>query len=297
MIPHGFKPMLAAQVDLEKIKYPVLVSPKLDGIRCVCFDGVAYSRSLKRIPNKWIQAWVKRFASYLDRADGELVVGPVAAKDVFQKTMSGVMAEDGEPDFIYYLFDLVAPGAFEDRMWNSADATVRIINRTHLVPQYECVDRAQLDVFETSLLTEGYEGVMIRDPKSPYKRGRSTVKEGYLLKLKRFEDAEGIIVGYDELEHNDNELRKDERGYSKRSSDKAGKRAGGTLGALVVESENWPDLIHVGSGFTDVQRADIWLHRSDYLSRIITFRFQRVGTVDLPRCPIFKGFRDARDSS
>lgn len=55
-------PMLATAVEnLDVLKYPVLVSPKLDGIRCLIIDGVAMSRSLKPIPNKHVQEWVKYF--------------------------------------------------------------------------------------------------------------------------------------------------------------------------------------------------------------------------------------------
>ena len=39
------KPLLACEVPLEQVKFPVYVSTKLDGIRCLIIDGVAYSRS------------------------------------------------------------------------------------------------------------------------------------------------------------------------------------------------------------------------------------------------------------
>jgi len=35
---------------------------------------------------------------------------------------------------------------------------------------------------------------MLRHPQSPYKQGRSTPKEAYLLKVKRFSDGEAVIV-------------------------------------------------------------------------------------------------------
>ena len=46
----NFKPMLASQIDdLSSVKYPVYASYKLDGIRAIIYQGVAYSRSLKPI--------------------------------------------------------------------------------------------------------------------------------------------------------------------------------------------------------------------------------------------------------
>ena len=50
------KPMLAVEVDFNKLRYLVCTQPKLDGIRVVVKDGVVYSRSLKVIPNKHVQA-------------------------------------------------------------------------------------------------------------------------------------------------------------------------------------------------------------------------------------------------
>ena len=97
------KPLLACEVPLEQVRLPVYVSTKLDGIRCVIIDGVAYSRSLKPIRNKYIQSIIgnEKYNGF----DGELVVGNIYDKDVFQKTTSGVMSEQGEPNFVFYVFD------------------------------------------------------------------------------------------------------------------------------------------------------------------------------------------------
>src|SRR5437899_138139 len=82
----------------------------------------------------------------------------------------------------------------------------------------------------------GFEGVMLRKPDGPYKFGRSTVREGYLMKVKRFTQEEAVVVGYEEQETNLNEATKDALGHTKRSSHKAGKRPAGVLGALRVSN-------------------------------------------------------------
>ena len=71
------KPMLLPREtpDLDNLQYPVYVTPKLDGIRCLFKGGVALSRTLKPIPNKSIQAWAKKHAKILEGMDGELIVG------------------------------------------------------------------------------------------------------------------------------------------------------------------------------------------------------------------------------
>lgn len=52
----AFKPLLAYTVkDADKLDYPQMASPKLDGIRCVMQDDMPVSRTLKPIPNHYIQ--------------------------------------------------------------------------------------------------------------------------------------------------------------------------------------------------------------------------------------------------
>lgn len=58
-----FKPLLACNADLSKVRYPVYVSPKLDGIRCIVINGIAMSRSMKPIPNRYIQSQISEYAN------------------------------------------------------------------------------------------------------------------------------------------------------------------------------------------------------------------------------------------
>lgn len=102
------KPMLAVDAP-TKISFPMLASPKLDGIRCTVWGGEAFSRSLKPIPNAFVTETI-RAAALPYVLDGELVVGPAQAKDVYRRTVSGVMSRDGEPDFTFWVFDIVRQG-------------------------------------------------------------------------------------------------------------------------------------------------------------------------------------------
>lgn len=74
------KPMLAAIVtNREALRFPYLVSPKYDGIRCLIIGGEVVSRNLKPIRNKHIQAALRG----LPDLDGELIVGNPKALDTF----------------------------------------------------------------------------------------------------------------------------------------------------------------------------------------------------------------------
>ena len=62
-----FKPMLAAAVeDVSTLAFPLIASPKLDGIRCIVRNGVAYSRSNKPIRNRHIQQCISEYSSDLE---------------------------------------------------------------------------------------------------------------------------------------------------------------------------------------------------------------------------------------
>ena len=147
------------------------------------------------------------------------------------------------------------------------------------------------------MLSEGHEGVMLRSPSSPYKCGRSTLKESYLIKVKPFEDSEAEIVGFEEKMSNRNEATLDELGYKKRSHAQSGLVPVNTLGALIVKDiyTGVTFKIGTGKGLDDTLRKHIWDHRETMLGKIIKYRYQRVGAKDLPRVPSFQGFRHPLD--
>ena len=291
-----FKPMLAASCDdIDQLRYPLLATQKIDGIRCLIIDGVAMSRSLKPIPNRYIQSIIgKREYNGLD---GELVVG-----SSFQQATSGIMSSDGEPDFTYHVFDL----------WDRAGATyydrdedlrlhvaVLASPRVVALQTVAITSREELDTYSAEQLALGHEGIMVRSPSSPYKQGRATFKEGYLTKIKPFSDSEATVVGFEERMHNANTATTNALGRTERSSHKENLVPMGTLGALICSNQaKWPGVtFNIGTGFDDATRAYIWANRDRAIGTTAKFKYQAIGTVDKPRIPVFEGFRSAEDMS
>ena len=67
------KPMLAGKCErLDALSFPVLATPKLDGIRCLKIDGRALTRSFKPVSNRSTREWIE--ANLPDGLDGELIV-------------------------------------------------------------------------------------------------------------------------------------------------------------------------------------------------------------------------------
>jgi DNA ligase-1 len=289
--------MLASAVeDLSALRYPLLASPKLDGVRAMCLPGEGLvSRNGKLIPNEHVQ---KLFGSAsCAQFDGELIVGEPTDKDCYRSTVSGVMSEDGEPNVTFYVFDLI-PGEraydFKDRL-AKAKAAGKGLAKVKVLHHITIKSEEELLRYEEVCLAKGYEGVMLRDPEGPYKNGRSTVKEGWLLKLKRFADSEAKIIDTVELCKNNNEAKRNAMGFTERSSHKANKQGVGKLGTLVVQDIKSKVQFEIGTGFTDEVRKELWEKREEIVGKLVVYKFFPTGSKERPRFPVFKGFRDARD--
>lgn len=287
----AFKPMLADPANLDLIQWPVMASPKLDGVRAIIRDGVVLSRALKPIPNKHVQKLFKHFEHF----DGELIVGSPRSPDVLRATTSGVMRVEGEPDVSFHVFDHIEDPTdyYLSRLNKVVEHPKNKMNRVTVVDQEIIQKPDLLLLFEEKMLGLGYEGVMLRRPDAPYKFGRSTAREGYLLKLKRFQDAEFEIVGFEEEMFNANEATTSELGRTKRSSHKANKVPKGRLGALVLKYGD--TTFNCGTGFNDADRERIWAERESYLGLLAKIKYFAHGIKDVPKLPSFLGIRDPRD--
>lgn len=295
----NFKPMLA--VDAKDIKFPVYASAKIDGIRAAIRNGAAVSRTLKQIPNYFVQDFFAEMGG-LDGLDGELTVGPPNDHNVMQATTSGVMSKHGEPDFTYWVFDFwTAPDMpygerlrLMQRSFNESER-LRTCTRIKLLPQTLIHSQSELNAFEQVQLEHGFEGIMVRSPMSPYKYGRSTAREGYLLKVKRFVDAEAVIIGFEELLHNANKAEINALGLTERSSHAANKVPMGTLGALRVRDTGTGIEFSIGTGYTAAQRQHLWNTRETLLNKIVKYKHFEVGSKDAPRFPVWLGMRHPDD--
>ncbi len=296
------KPMLAASLkDITQLDYSkgYLATQKLDGIRALMIDGKLVSRTFKSIRNNYIREMLEDILP--DGADGEIV-----CPGAFQATSSGVMSADGEPEFIYYMFDYVKDDITKEYWKRTQDMVQWLINQgpvrtpglsklkllvPTLIKNYD-----HLKTYETECIDKGFEGVILRTPDSPYKCGRSTAKQEWLLKLKRFADDEAVVIGFTEKMHNDNEATKDKFGHTVRSSHKENKRPAGTLGSLIVRDIKTEIEFEIGTGFDDELRQKIWDARPEWDGLCVKYKhFAISGVKEKPRFPSFIGVRDVED--
>ncbi|HEX9232466.1 MAG TPA: hypothetical protein VF849_00165 [Blattabacteriaceae bacterium] len=293
-----FRPMLAATLeesDLKNLTYPLILQPKLDGIRCVIVEGKVLSRKLKPIPNRYIRASLERF-EFLKKnpvlIDGELII----EGDNFNEIQSSVMSEEGIPPFTYKVFDCLLE-------WNSQPYEQRMThNLSYLYhPNIEFLNSAivhnleELLEWETYILKDNYEGIIIRSLDAPYKFGRSTLREQGLMKFKRFQDSEAVILSSNAFLSNANPNELDNLGLTKHSSAKANLIPENKLGSFIVRDCNkdspfYQIIFALGTGFTEEQRKKFWFQNMK--GKIIKYKYQKFGSKNAPRIPVFIGFRE-----
>lgn len=292
------RPMLACKTPTEeefrKLNYPMILSPKVDGVRAINYRGCLRSRSMKLIPNEHVQ---NLFGDErLEGLDGELVVGNPWDKNLMQNTMN-VMSYNECPKVSFFIFDQFSSGPYAERLLN-ARSRVHKFDTIHLqiLPHHVVNNYDEVLYKEAAYLEQGYEGVMLRSVGGPYKQGRSTLREQYLIKVKRFTDAEAVVIGFAPLMRNNNEQFRDERGYAKRATVSANKTADALLGKFIVRCLETGQEFGVGSGFTEAARREFWERRHDLIGKIIKYKsFKVTGVLDKPRFPIFLGFRSPED--
>lgn len=287
------KPMLADKcVHPDALHFPVLATPKLDGIRCLKINGRAVTRSFKAVSNRFTRAWIER--NLPDGLDGELIVKGAT----FSEIAGHFGRETGEPDFTFAVFDYVS---------ESCDVPYACrMQELMRLPQFERVEKivpveigspVALSEYEANCLSAGYEGVMVRTPDSPYKCGRSTENEGYLLKIKRFEDGEAVVLDSYEGMTNQNAAERDAFGRTKRSTAQAGMIGRGELGGFIVRVLETGVEFRLGYNHVlgGIDRETLWRDRESLVGKLVKFKHQPSGAKEAPRFPKFIGFREAWD--
>lgn len=288
-----FKPQLSEDVVnlKEPLRFPLLASVKLDGIRAISKFGNLLSRSLKPIPNNHIR---ELLSAYPD-LDGEIVAGDPTDNAVRRLTNSAVRSIQGEPNVEYYVFDdLSTDGTFEERL--------SILNARQLpdfivkVEQRLVHTQAELDTYYAQVLEEGHEGLILRNPKSKYFHGRCSLKSQDSLKLKPFQDDEVEVLSVFEAMHNTNESFTNELGRTARSSSQDGLTGNGMIGGFYGRDLKTGQAIKVAAGkLNHAERKWIFENANTVIGKVLTYRHMPVNVKDAPNFARFISWREKFD--
>jgi len=288
--------MLAATLhEPEDLKYPVMVSPKLDGLRCIIRDGRAVSRSLKPFRNAYVQDMLRH--ADLEGLDGELIVGAPNLGHVLNRTQSGIMSFEGEPDFKFHIFDDTShPDATFHYRYNGLQSVKHEF--VVLVPHKIAESVAELLHFEQWALLQGYEGVMIRGINAPYKHGRATNSEHSLFKFKRFRDGEALVTGIEEGVINGNAAQLNALGNIERSSHKDNLIPAARVGTILGRCLSTGADLRISPGrMTMDMREHYFQHPHELMGAIIKYKTFDYGSLDAPRFTTYQAHRSLEDMS
>ena len=259
---NGFKCMLAKPLDVKKLSFPCLVSPKLDGIRAQYYNGEFYTRNKNVVRGL---SHLKETLSMMPKGihfDGELMVPGMS----FQQSSGLIRSFNEVPECCYYVFDL--PYIDEDQ--STRLATIKLILDDLKLPQVHLVDHnliegpAEILLYYKRFRDQGYEGAMVKNIHMPYVNTRSHA----WMKIKEIETYDVLCVGFFE-------------GFG---------RLTGTLGGIIVDLDGVK--VRVGGGFSDADRDHIWGNRDTYRGRVCEIAGQERTKDGSLRHPRFITWRD-----
>ena len=270
-------------------------SRKLDGLRTYILDGVAYSRANKKHKEAPFQHIIEQISQLNNNTDyvfdGELIyLNPDGTED-FQKAISLARSDDRDIlcDNLYFVvFDVINKQDFLTKRPSLIFDDEYIFLKGYLQPSKNClswfetklpnillinqVQEAEVETLKLACKENNWEGLMYRDGNASYEYKRTKS----LLKIKEMQDIELKLVNMEE-------------GTGKFQN---------TLGAFVVEYEN--NLVKIGSGFTDEQRAEYWNNKDKYIGNYVKIQYfekttNQDGGLSL-RFPVFLCFRNIENN-
>jgi DNA ligase-1 len=278
--------MLANKYQPKLMKYPCYVQPKIDGIRmsAAMREGKLLTSSRKNSPFSHLSQLKGEVVEMLGKddviLDGELFSFSLKFNDLSGLVRSKLKANPREGEVIYAIFDLMhLQMTFEERFthlggeiekWETGtrpdkeDFFTEIRSKVFRVNTWSVENEEELLDFEAAALEAGLEGIMIRFQKGLYKTSRTN----NLLKLKRDQDEEGTIVGFEE-----------------ENADEEG---------LVVWKVKDPrgNIVSMRPMGTFEERQEQFANGDKYIGRVVTYRFFELnpdtGIARFPRVVRFR---------
>ncbi len=297
MAKNIFSAMLAHHLDDEMVElrnsphYPMYSSFKLDGIRGINRSATIVSRSDKPLPSAFVQATYGQLGTH--GFDGEMVVRDIRPGNVYKDTFSAVMTHGCTTPVDWHVFDDCSNTAmsFErryDRLINLHSVLKVTRPEIKLVEQRLVRNWDDILAHEKEALDLGYEGLVVRRRDAPYKYGRSTGPQQYLMAMVRHATSECVILGCYEGLQNTNEPVINSLGYTTRSKHIAQMVGKNTLGGFYVRDYHTGCQFKIGTGegLDFAARDEVWRNQEKYIGRISKYTFKPYGTDVAPRQPV-----------
>lgn len=298
---------------------------KHDGVRALNHKSKLLGKAMLPHANKYITKQLSE--PYFSGLDGEIINTTVSGQPIdklgftydtkkclFKTTSMLNTINNKTDDWMWYLFDEYHPTLTYKYRYEQLMQTYRKVNKltrhVEILPYAEVTSLEQILELEKQVLSNGFEGLIIRNPELPYKEGRST-KQGELLRLKRYITAEAYISMIEPVYVNNNPSKINALGLSERSSHIANKKAIEKIGAFVcMTSEDIYDpydgtllikkhteIVVSASTLLEPFKTQLYYMRYLLIGKPIKFKFFPKGIKDKPRYATFECFMSSADFS
>jgi DNA ligase-1 len=292
-------------------KFPLFISPKMDGMRVKVMGGSLYSRFHKKLAEpaqKWFAPVAKFAAERGLILDGEIwsetlafneIMSAIANPIAVSKLKIGVL--DCMPLGDWYQ-ETDQPFLFRTKQ---AEATVAKFKDSSVyekqlfyVSQIRCNDVEVARKFHFEYLAQGYEGSVLKYALGNYKHGRATLKQGLMFKFKQWATVDATIFDFKQATAMKSsvmfgERETDEMGYLKRSHKQDTRELVEGIGSIDVKLK---DGRIVGVGVAKgVELGITWKNRHRYLGKHVEIIYQDHGIKELPRLGRIVRFRPDLD--
>ncbi len=265
-------PMLAHDFNkrAKDIKFPCYVQRKYDGTRCVAIPNKGlFSRNRKTFPH------LKHILSEINKLhpsivlDGELYSEKLTFQEIVGLVKKETLKEDDEKkqlDIKFHVYDIIN----YDMPYHLRYANLQMLFKKYkfkhivFVKTELCQNKDEIKQKHAEYVTEGYEGIMLRNKDGLYSNSRSI----NLQKFKEFIDDEFEVVDYKEGE---------------------GQEEGCVLWVCKTTDGK---LFHCRPRGSREERQTMFLNGNQYIGKKLTIRYQELTDDNKPRFPVGISFRD-----
>lgn len=275
-------PMLAKDfATAKKVVYPVLVQPKLDGVRCLAMwedDKILLlSRAGKpyRLPH--LEKYLEGFLPKDTILDGEIYIHGLSCQQITHLVKN--VKDKAREKLEYWVYDCPTYKGWSNEAMSTRMNCIKLLEDSRVfdgknrlpvqfVDTQEAKDVAQVLKLEQDLVAKGFEGAIVRQHAGLYKWGH---KSSDLLKVKSFQDKEFKVVDVLEGE---------------------GKFTGC---AIFVCDQGNGKTFKVSPKVTQEEKKQMYKDRKKYIGQMYTVKFFDYTDDGTPRFPVGKVFRSQED--
>ena len=253
--------MLAKPLDASRLEFPLIASPKLDGLRGIFHQGTFYTRNGHIIPGltKLQSVLTLLNEPYDFDLDGELTVN-----DAEFNTASGLLRSKVEVEnVVFNLIDIPGTTFPFSRRYEIMKRIGFINPMVKYIPHKLIRNEAELDHYYNRTRDFGFEGLVVKPLNYKYVQKRSYD----WMKIKP-EETEDLLVF---------EVYEGQGLFA------------GMLGGIVVDYKG--KKVKVGSGFSMEERQTFWADPNRIVGKIVEVAYMEETPYGSLRFPVFKELR------